>query len=139
MGQVTPDLGSFAKALSFLKHGERVPVEYFCFGDRHRKQQTLLNIDREWYGPPIMWTRDDSLGIWHPRALLHVNREVKEEGERMEVEVEEEEGGEEGQSAEIIALEKRMKECLVIVEVAIDSSHLPNLNQARPLTLISDP
>ena len=125
-GQATPDLGAFATALSCLKHGERVPVEYFSFGDRHRKQQTLLNIDREWYGPPILWTRDDSLGVWHPSPLMQVDRGVgvlvkKEGSEGMEEmgEMEEEKEGDDEQSAEIIALEKKMKGCLVVVEVEI--------------------
>jgi hypothetical protein len=27
-----------------------------------------LQVDRQWYGPPLLWTRDDASGAWHPDA-----------------------------------------------------------------------
>lgn len=25
----------------------------------------LVQVDRQWYGTPLLWTRDDALGVWH--------------------------------------------------------------------------
>lgn len=65
-GQPTPDLESFARVLAALAHGQRVPLEWFSFSDRHRRRHCLLHIDRQWYGPPVYWTRNDSAGAWTP-------------------------------------------------------------------------
>lgn len=62
----TPDLQSFAAVLRGLAHGARVPLEYYTFSERHRRKNAILHVDRQWYGPPIYWTRDDAAGIWHP-------------------------------------------------------------------------
>jgi hypothetical protein len=56
-GKPTPDLLSFASVLRNLPHGARVPLEYLVFSDRHRKKNTLLFVDRQWYGPPVFWMR----------------------------------------------------------------------------------
>lgn len=65
-GKPTPNLEAFAAVLRALPHGARVPLEYFTFAERHRRKNVILHIDRQWYGPPVYWTRDDAEGTWHP-------------------------------------------------------------------------
>ena len=65
-GAPTPDLESFAAALRRLPHGARAPLEFFTFGERHRKRSAILQVDRQWYGPALLWARDDAAGAWHP-------------------------------------------------------------------------
>ncbi len=36
------------------------------FNERHRKKSSILQVDRQWYGPPVLWTRDDASGAWQP-------------------------------------------------------------------------
>ena len=48
-GKPTPDLPAFAAVLRALPHGARVPVEFFVFSDRHRRKNTLLFVDRQWW------------------------------------------------------------------------------------------
>lgn len=67
-GKPTPDLCTFASVLRGLSHGARVPLEYFTFGERHRRKSVLLHVDRQWYGLPLYWTRDDAAGAWHATA-----------------------------------------------------------------------
>jgi S1-C subfamily serine protease len=67
-GKATPDLASFAAALRELPHGKRAPLEYVTFGDRHRRKAAILQMDRQWYGAPLYWTRDDAGGCWHATA-----------------------------------------------------------------------
>jgi hypothetical protein len=68
-GIATPDLQAFARVLSTLPHGTRVPLEYYTFSERHRRKSSILQVDRQWYGTPLVWTRDDALGVWHHQAL----------------------------------------------------------------------
>jgi hypothetical protein len=68
-GIATADLQTFAKVLSSLPHGTRVPLEYYTFSERHRRKSSILQVDRQWYGTPLLWTRDDALGVWHHQAL----------------------------------------------------------------------
>eukprot|EP00216_Chloropicon_sp_CCMP2111_P002213 CAMPEP_0198241736 /NCGR_PEP_ID=MMETSP1446-20131203/6471_1 /TAXON_ID=1461542 ORGANISM="Unidentified sp, Strain CCMP2111" /NCGR_SAMPLE_ID=MMETSP1446 /ASSEMBLY_ACC=CAM_ASM_001112 /LENGTH=1038 /DNA_ID=CAMNT_0043924613 /DNA_START=27 /DNA_END=3143 /DNA_ORIENTATION=+ len=63
-GQDTPDLNSFASVLSKIPHATQVPVQFLVFSDRYRKRQTLMHMDRRWYGPPTMWSREDAEGCW---------------------------------------------------------------------------
>lgn len=63
-GRPTPDVGAFVDALKVLEHGQRVPLQYFTFGERHRRKSTLLHVDWNWYGPPLRWTRNDGTGVW---------------------------------------------------------------------------
>ena len=49
-GAPTPDLAAFARQLARLKHGERVPLMYFLFGERHRLKTAVLHIDHRWCG-----------------------------------------------------------------------------------------
>ncbi|GMH38408.1 hypothetical protein BSKO_06292 [Bryopsis sp. KO-2023] len=74
-GIETPNLETFAGILKRLEHGERVSVEYYTFYERHRRQNSILQMDRQWYGPPVYWTRDDAAGIWrstenYPRKVV---------------------------------------------------------------------
>ncbi|KAF6255925.1 DegP-type protease [Scenedesmus sp. NREL 46B-D3] len=64
-GTPTPDLHSFALVLRSLPHGARVPLEYITFGERHRRKSAILQVDRQWYGVPLHWVRDDAAGMWH--------------------------------------------------------------------------
>ncbi|GIL73118.1 hypothetical protein Vretimale_4727 [Volvox reticuliferus] len=65
-GKPTPDLRTFATVLRTLPHGARAPLEYLTFSERHRRKNAILHVDRQWYGPPVFWTRDDAAGAWHP-------------------------------------------------------------------------
>lgn len=29
-----------------------------------------MQVDRQWYGTPLLWTRDDASGVWHPTEHL---------------------------------------------------------------------
>uniref|UniRef100_A0A6M2EKT2 PDZ domain-containing protein n=1 Tax=Populus davidiana TaxID=266767 RepID=A0A6M2EKT2_9ROSI len=54
--------------LSKLCRGDRVPLEYISYKDRHRRKSALVTIDRhEWYDAPKIYTRDDSSGLWMAR------------------------------------------------------------------------
>lgn len=44
-----------------------MPLEYITFGERHRRKSAILQVDRQWYGVPLHWVRDDAAGVWHPR------------------------------------------------------------------------
>ncbi|GBF93978.1 protease Do-like [Raphidocelis subcapitata] len=67
-GAPTPDLEAFAAALRRQPHNARVPLEFYTFNERHRKRSAILQVDRQWYGPAILWTRDDAAGLWHPTS-----------------------------------------------------------------------
>jgi hypothetical protein len=67
-GKPTPDLQSFAAVLRGLLHRARVPLEYYTFSERHRRKNAILQVDRQWYGAPLYWERDDAAGAWHPTA-----------------------------------------------------------------------
>ncbi|KAH8511438.1 hypothetical protein H0E87_008849 [Populus deltoides] len=57
--------------LSKLCRGDRVPLEYISYRDRHRRKSTLVTIDRhEWYNAPKIYTRDDSSGLWMARPAI---------------------------------------------------------------------
>ncbi|XP_011006441.1 PREDICTED: protease Do-like 7 [Populus euphratica] len=57
--------------LSKLCRGDRVPLEYISYKDRHRRKSTLVTIDRhEWYNAPKIYTRDDSSGLWMARPAI---------------------------------------------------------------------
>jgi hypothetical protein len=48
-GVPTPDLASFARQLRDLPHGSHVPLQYYVFGERHRRKTAIMHIDRNWY------------------------------------------------------------------------------------------
>ncbi|KAI3917811.1 hypothetical protein MKW92_008437 [Papaver armeniacum] len=62
--------------LSELSTGARVPLEYISHLDRRRSKSVLVTVGRhEWYGPPQIYTRDDSTGLWTARpALPHASK-----------------------------------------------------------------
>ncbi|QDZ21719.1 serine protease [Chloropicon primus] len=64
-GRPTPDVETLATVLATIPKGEQVPVQYRVFSDRFRKRQSLIYVDRKWYGAPTVWSRDDSAGSWH--------------------------------------------------------------------------
>ena len=83
-GKPTPDVETLAEVLSTIPKGSQVPVQYRVFSDRFRKRQSLIYVDRKWYGPPTVWLRDDAAGSWH-----QVNRYLfDEEKSRKELEAE---------------------------------------------------
>ncbi|KAF5839291.1 hypothetical protein DUNSADRAFT_1164 [Dunaliella salina] len=63
-GKPTPDLATFAALLRLQPHGARTPLEYYTFGERHRRKNAILHIDRQWYGPPLYWQRNNATGTW---------------------------------------------------------------------------
>lgn len=63
-GRPTLDLPAFTQALSGLAHGARAPLEFFTFDDRFRRRAVILDVDWNWYGPPVRWERDDAAGVW---------------------------------------------------------------------------
>ncbi|MCL7040813.1 hypothetical protein MKW94_001207 [Papaver nudicaule] len=57
--------------LSELSKGARVPLEYISYWDRHRSKSVLVTVDlHEWYAPPQIYTRNDSIGLWTSRPAL---------------------------------------------------------------------
>ncbi|KAI3863698.1 hypothetical protein MKW98_031290 [Papaver atlanticum] len=62
--------------LSELSTGARVPLEYISHLDRRRSKSVLVTVGRhEWYGPPQIYTRNDSTGLWTARpALPHASK-----------------------------------------------------------------
>eukprot|EP00775_Hariotina_reticulata_P006275 gene6275-6514_t len=96
-GVPTPDLNAFALVLRSLQHGARVPLEYLTFSERHRKKSAILQVDRQWYGVPLHWERDDAAGVWHPSVDFPA---LPPSGFREEV-------------------EEALKSCLVLVDVDI--------------------
>ena len=38
-----------AQVLRAQQHGSRVPVQYYVFGERHRRKTGILDIDLTWY------------------------------------------------------------------------------------------
>ena len=53
-----------------LRQGQRVPIEYFTFSDRHRRKSSIFTCNWNWYGPPLVWTRDNAAGTWHCRVEM---------------------------------------------------------------------
>ncbi len=53
-GVPTPDLASFARQLRDLPHGAHVPLQYYVFGERHRRKTAIMHIDRNWWGFPSL-------------------------------------------------------------------------------------
>ena len=48
-GEATPDLAAFMRQLARLKHGQRVPLQYHLFNERHRQKTAILHIDHRWW------------------------------------------------------------------------------------------
>jgi hypothetical protein len=47
-GKAIPDMGAFAAVLGTLHHGQRVPLQYYLFSERHRQKTAILHIDHRW-------------------------------------------------------------------------------------------
>jgi pro-apoptotic serine protease NMA111 len=77
-GEKTSNLDDFIDSMLKLKHGQRVPLEYFTFDERNRKKQTILHVDWVWYSTPIEWVRDNAEGVWHATTLCPES--LKEKG-----------------------------------------------------------
>ncbi len=99
----TPDLAAFAAALLGVggdgKEGAgaagggasaspplpttaRVPLSFLTFDDRHRARPAVADVDPTWYGPPLLWTRDDGAGVWgvEPASVGGVTAATKGQG-----------------------------------------------------------
>lgn len=66
----TPTIEAFAAALAPLREGDRVPLEYYTFGDRHRVKTALVYVNARWYDAPKFYVRDDSVGLWRATPAL---------------------------------------------------------------------
>ncbi|WIA19090.1 hypothetical protein OEZ85_003739 [Tetradesmus obliquus] len=132
-GVPTPDLASFAAVLRGLQHGARVPLEYITFGERHRRKSAILQVDRQWYGVPLYWVRDDAAGAWHPsenwpplppgvtdpaaaRLLLPKVAGHSAQQQQQQVKANGSSGGREVLREDV---EEALKNCLVLVDVDI--------------------
>ncbi|KAI8534552.1 hypothetical protein RHMOL_Rhmol10G0098800 [Rhododendron molle] len=70
-GEEISRLEDLISVLSKLTRGARVPLEFISYKDRHRAKSVLITMDRhEWYGPPLVYTRDDSNGLWTGKPAL---------------------------------------------------------------------
>ena len=47
-GVATPDVAAFVRQLARVKHGQRVPLQYSIFNERHRQKTAILHIDYRW-------------------------------------------------------------------------------------------
>ncbi|KAI8534551.1 hypothetical protein RHMOL_Rhmol10G0098800 [Rhododendron molle] len=64
-------LEDLISVLSKLTRGAQVPLEFISYKDRHRTKSVLVTTDRhEWYGPPLVYTRNDSTGLWTRKPAL---------------------------------------------------------------------
>lgn len=52
-----------------LQHGQRVPIEYYTFSERHRRRTSIFYVDWLWYGPPKLWRRNSCKGVWDTLEL----------------------------------------------------------------------
>ncbi|XP_061370222.1 protease Do-like 7 isoform X2 [Gastrolobium bilobum] len=73
-GEEISCLEELISVLSKLSRGARVPLEYISYMDRHRRKSVLVTVDRhEWYAPPLIYTRDDSTGLWIAKPACQPN------------------------------------------------------------------
>ncbi|KAI3892686.1 hypothetical protein MKW92_051722 [Papaver armeniacum] len=64
-------LDDLIAGLSELSRGAPLALEYISYSDRHRCKSVLVTVDQhEWYGPPQIYTRNDSTGLWTARPAL---------------------------------------------------------------------
>ncbi|KAI4388932.1 hypothetical protein MLD38_001218 [Melastoma candidum] len=70
-GEEISRLDDLIAVLSKLSRGSRVPLEYIGYMDRYRPKSVLLTVDRhEWYAPPLIYTREDSTGLWTMKSAF---------------------------------------------------------------------
>ena len=58
-GERTPDVAAFMRQLACLKHGQRVPLQYYLFDERHRQKTAILHIDHRWWAHRHCTPADD--------------------------------------------------------------------------------
>ncbi|KAI3838210.1 hypothetical protein MKX03_020558 [Papaver bracteatum] len=64
-------LDDLITVLSELSRGAQVDLEYITYSDRYHSKSVVVTVDRhEWYGPPQIYTRNDSTGLWTTRPAL---------------------------------------------------------------------
>ena len=65
-GEATPDMAAFMRQLARLKHGQRVPLQYHLFNERHRQKTAILHIDHRWWAPqhPSTSCRVHDVSAW---------------------------------------------------------------------------
>ncbi|KAJ1739971.1 hypothetical protein LPJ78_000279 [Coemansia sp. RSA 989] len=59
----TPDLDSFAHAISNLRDGSRVPIKFFLLEQTYRQKVAIMNITMHWHALR-MAVRDSLTGMW---------------------------------------------------------------------------
>jgi len=64
----TPTLVDFARILGKLEHGARVPLQFYTHGERKRPRTVVFTVERQWYLPETVYTRNDGTGLWE-RAM----------------------------------------------------------------------
>ncbi|KAI3863696.1 hypothetical protein MKW98_031288 [Papaver atlanticum] len=70
-GKEILQLDDLIAVLSELTRGAQVALEYISHSDRFHSKSVLVTVDcHEWYGPPQIYTRNDSTGLWTARPAL---------------------------------------------------------------------
>ncbi|KAH7682677.1 HtrA2 peptidase protein [Dioscorea alata] len=70
-GEDISNLDDLISVLAKLTKGSRVPLEYVSYTDRYRNKSVLVTVDRqEWYAQPLIYTRNDSTGLWTARPAI---------------------------------------------------------------------
>lgn len=72
----TNSIEDFCCVLQTLTHGQRVPLEFYVFAERHRTETVVMQNDTKWYGEPIVWKRNDSSGLWDSASIYETYKEV---------------------------------------------------------------
>lgn len=65
----TKTMTDLCHVLQSLEHGQRVPLEFYVFAERHRTETVEMRNDTKWYGEPIIWQRNDSSGLWDSAGI----------------------------------------------------------------------
>ncbi|KAI3917810.1 hypothetical protein MKW92_008436 [Papaver armeniacum] len=74
-GKEILQLDDLITVLSEQSRGAQVDLEYISYSDRYLSKSVVVTVDRhEWYGPPQIYTRNDSTGLWTTRPAFHCNR-----------------------------------------------------------------
>ncbi|KAI3842382.1 hypothetical protein MKW92_037536 [Papaver armeniacum] len=70
-GKEILQLDDLITVLSEQSRGAQVDLEYISYSDRYLSKSVVVTVDRhEWYGPPQIYTRNDSTGLWTTRPAL---------------------------------------------------------------------
>ena len=75
-------MDAFAAAYAQLQEGQKVPLQYYVFSERHRKRTALLYIHKKWCAPrpapscaPPLRRSFESGGTVNGLAVRHPHRE----------------------------------------------------------------